>query len=102
MLSVDEVVYAGIGGKILKNSNFYLYNSTIITKYCSFLLTPCEFDSLSIARPYCFENTDGNISKENTHNSRGESFRLSINLKADILVLSGDGTQENSYTLKLK
>ena len=99
LLSVDEVVYAGMGGKILKNSNFYLYNSTIITGYCSFLLTPCEFDSLSIARPYCFENANGNISTENTYNSRGKRFQPSVNLKAELLVGGGDGTKENPYTL---
>ena len=96
LLSADEVTYAGAYRYPKTNNLYYLYNSYITTNW--WIPSPYEFDSnLGVgvwsADPRGFDPTQVS--------SSSYSFRPTINLKANVLVNGGDGTNENPYTVKL-
>ena len=92
LLTADEVSFAGV--KFDKeNNSYYLYNSSIPFRW-------------RLSSPYAFDG--GNSMGFSIESSMGiESVlgglgaRPVINLKAETLKSTGDGTKENPYTVKL-
>ncbi len=96
LLSADEVAYAGAYKYAQTNTNYYLYNSFITLGWR--LSTPFSFNG-SYASEWCVGYKSGRITYCSADGSY--AFRPSLNLKANVIVSSGDGTKENPYTVKL-
>ncbi len=93
LLSADEVAYAGASTKI--NTTYYLTNPSITTSWP--LLTPSYYDNEALIWGVSIL---GNVYPTYSLNY-SVGFRPVINLKAQVLINGGDGTQENPYTVKL-
>ena len=96
LLTVDEVAYAGAFKYFQKNKSYYLYNSSISS--ILWLSSPSNCIG-SNALDWDVNGSSGIIYYNNV--SGTNAFRPSINLKAETLKNTGDGTKENSYTVKL-
>ena len=95
LLTADEVSFAGAYKYNQTNKTYYLYNSSITSNW--WLSSPYYYVSGSTAFWWCVRYSSGSLSA----NVVGDSyaFRPSINLKANILVGGGDGTNSNPYKI---
>ena len=94
LLSADEVSYAGAEtGK--RNISYYLYNSSITSYW--WLSSPYDYNGSGADGWYVY-GSSGYIGSGNVNGSI--AFRPSINLKAELLVGGGDGTQQNPYEVE--
>ena len=94
LLSADEVAYAGAYKFNQTNRSYYLYNSSITSRW--WLSSPYYYDG-SIAYEWRIYGSNGNILYLNVDNT--SAFRPSINLKASVLIGGGDGTSSNPYAV---
>lgn len=90
LLTADELVFAGATSNV-KNSLFYL-----TTKYNYWLMSPALYDNGAYV--YLMSEKSGLI-KEKV--SKTNYLRPVINIKGDMVVLSGDGTIDNPYLLNI-
>ena len=100
-LTADEITYAGAGSKIasdsILNSNYLTSNQMIMT----WTLTSLKYDDYGTFGDFSFMfdigSTNGFMSGfVNTP----FAFRPSINLKSNVEITSGNGTQENPYKVQ--
>ena len=98
LLTEDEVTYAGFydGGT---NESTYLNISTVSSIWV--LNSPYTFNG-SEAQMKLSAHDSVDYIKVNTNNNGDISTRPVINLKASVLVDTGDGTSSNPYTVKLQ
>lgn len=100
LLSADELVMAG--AYLNKSNSSYLLEYSVVgnTQALSFwTMTPYRYDSnavVSSSIPVSDSLTGYKVDFMSTY-----SVRPVINLKADVLVDSGDGTSANPYTVKI-
>ncbi len=98
LFSVDEYVLAG-AAKVM-NGYFYLIDDDDYHNVAAFeMISPSQFNgtnSVIISGNY----NNGIFNQSSTKNTR--NVRPVINLKADVMIDSGDGTSSNPYTLKLQ
>ena len=97
LLSADEVSFAGAYKYNQTNKTYYLYNSSITSSW--WLSSPFSYNG-SNAYGWYVSYSIGSIYSIYVSNSI--AFRPSVNLKADVMIDSGDGTSSNPYTLKLQ
>ena len=109
LISFDEVVYAGFNGKTPYGFNYgyYLYRTDFVN-YVFWSMTPSVMvdDNTYV---YTFNkniNFATTVSKEEILNQRLNTIieyraRPVINLRSDLLISSGDGTETNPYQVKL-
>ena len=91
LLSGDEAMYAG--------SIYGYYKITISLSYNGWVMTPHYYVPDKYQLIYIIDRTHpiwGNSS-----NNQKKDVHPVINLKKDVLIESGDGTESNPYTLKL-
>ena len=98
LFSVDEYVLAGAAKTM--NAYFYLIDDDDYHNLASFeMISPSRYTGTnSVIISGNFNN--GIFSQSSTSNTR--NVRPVINLKADVMIDSGDGTSGNPYTLKLQ
>ena len=90
LITADEVAYAG-GVYNQTNENYYLYTNSYY-----WTMSPYFFGNgfAHVLRVY----SDGNLSNRSVNNTFG--VRPVINLKADTIISSGDGTSSNPYVVE--
>ena len=90
LITADEVAYAG-GVYNQTNENYYLYTNSYY-----WTMSPYFFGNgrAHVLRVY----SDGNLSNRSVNNTFG--VRPVINLKADTIISSGDGTSSNPYVVQ--
>ena len=96
LLTADEVSFAGAYKYGKANKSYYLYNSSMTSRW--WLSSP-NYGSDSIASEWIVFGLGGDIGSFTVDSNN--AFRPSINLKAELLVGGGDGTSSNPYTVKL-
>ena len=96
LLSADEVSFAGAYKSGLINKSYYLYNSSITSSW--WLSSPYTYTGSYAVGWYVYYS----YGFGNNNVSGSTAFRPSINLKADVMIDSGDGTSSSPYTLKLQ
>ena len=94
LLTADEVSFAGAYKYGKANKSYYLYNSSMTSRW--WLSSP-NYGSDSIASEWIVFGLGGDIGSFTVDSNN--AFRPSINLKADLLVDGGDGTSTNPYTI---
>ena len=97
LLSADEVSFAGAYKHGQTNKSYYLYNSSITSDW--WLSSPNYYNG-SHAYEWYVSYSYGYLNTGSVYSTN--AFRPSINLKADVMIDSGDGTSSNPYTLKLQ
>ena len=91
LISADEAMFAGIPNWNSSNTNNYLY-----TRQYYWTMSPSYF---SYGYAYVFSvNSSGNLSRSSV-NSTTLGVRPVINLKANVTILSGDGSSLNPYKI---
>ena len=99
LLTVDEVVFAGMSGV---NNNIYLILNNTSSRFYTMLLSPVGMysDKISVGMYELDGETNrfriGNFS-DSTYNF---SLRPSIVLKSKIKITGGDGSKDNAYTIE--
>ena len=97
LLTFDELSFAGAYEYGYTNESYYLYNSSITSYW--WLSSPFRYYNSSADEKRVFWSS-GSINSYSVGNTRGISFRPSINLKTDLLVDGGDGTKSNPYFVR--
>ncbi len=98
LLSADEVSYAGAYKYGQSNESYYLYNSSITSPW--WLSSAYRYKPVTTMEwPDDYSAVFSDIAYVTV--SSLFNFRPTINIKASVLINSGDGTQENPYTVKL-
>ena len=93
LITADEVTYAGTAGAAwTNNTSYYLY-----TGQHYWTMSPIYFDSDDRAALFRVDSTSGYLFTTWADNSIG--VRPVINLKADVKILSGDGTAEHPFAI---
>lgn len=91
LLTSDEINFAGAFYNYV-NTKYYLYiNKSFWT------MSPSQFTNYSALAYIWFVNTTGGLNNHYTSLSNG--VRPVINLKNDVTIISGTGTQDNPYIL---
>ena len=89
LITADEAAFAGgVYSTQLNNSNYYLYNG-----FLYWTMTPSFSDEMGYNRVLVEPGTS--IIVQDVNNGWGA--RPVINLKADVIISSGDGTSSNPY-----
>jgi len=101
LLSADELVIAGaFRGKV--NQNYYLYDAFSSNKINAIWRTLSPSLYISGVNTYFFDSSlPGYSLSNNTNDALHISVRPVINLKANLLVDDGDGSQGTPYTVKV-
>ncbi len=98
ILSADEVSFAGGYKANQENKTYYLYNSNLTSYW--WLMSPSYYTNL-YSYGYLFYCATG-LMKQFHFAYTSAYARPAINLKASVLLNSGDGTSSNPYTVKLQ
>ena len=101
LISADELVMSG-AFNTKTNTTYYLYDAYKYTEKTLnaywWTITPYYYNNEYAIEFYSLA-TDSSLNSSNVQNTNG--VRPVINLKLDVLWESGDGTQDNPYTVKL-
>ena len=96
LLTADEVSFAGAYKASQTNKSYYLYNPSVTSRW--WLSSLSDYNGSS-AREWSVNGSDGYINGFNVGNPFC-AFRPSINLKAETLKSTGDGTKANPYVVQ--
>jgi len=93
LISVDEVNAAGTKFAVVNNS-YYLYTNKVY-----WTISPYTYDNSNYARVFVVGSDGSFIGGNFMNNSNNFGVRPVINLKADTIFSSGDGTSSNPYVV---
>jgi len=93
LINADELIFAG-GKYRIKNTDFFLNNGRSF-----WTLTPWYYSNSLGWSTVIVVRQNGDLYAEIVKNK--SDIRPVINIRADVLIESGDGTTENPFTLKL-